>query len=86
VAASGLPGYEVGTNHGVFVPAGTPKSIIDRLHQEIRQVLYAGDTKEQLFAAGLEPVGSSPEQFSAKIKSEIVRMSKVIKDAGIRVD
>jgi tripartite-type tricarboxylate transporter receptor subunit TctC len=84
VAASGLPGYESSSPIAVFAPAGTPRRIIDRLRAEIVQSLGEPRVRERLHASGAEPVGSTPEQLAAKIESEVARMSKVIKAAGIR--
>jgi len=84
MAASGLPGYESIQIYGVFAPSRTAAAIVKRLHDEIVRVLGRADVKEKFLAAGVEPVGSTPQQLAATIKSEIVRMSKVIKDAGIR--
>ena len=86
VAASGLPGYEAETLIGIFAPAKTPATIINRLNQEIVRVLNRADVKERFLNAGTETVGSSPEQLSSTMKSEMARMGKVIKDAGIRAD
>jgi tripartite-type tricarboxylate transporter receptor subunit TctC len=86
VAASGLPGYESASTSGVFAPAGTPAAIIKRLNQEMVLVLNRADVKEKFFNAGIAAIGSSPETLVATIKSEVVRMGKVIKDAGIRED
>ena len=60
-------------------------AIINRLNQEIVRVLNTADVKEKFFNAGVEAVGSSPEEFAATIKSEMARVGKVIKDAGIKV-
>ena len=84
VAATGLPGYESSAQVGMFVPAKTPDAIINRLNQEIVRVLARPDVKEKFLAIGVETVGNTPEQFMAKIKSEIVKWGKVIKEAGIR--
>lgn len=84
VAASGLPGYEVVAILGMFAPAKTPASLIKRLNQEIVRVLNTADVKQKLFNTGIEVVGSSPEKLSAMMKSEIARLGKVIKEAGIR--
>jgi tripartite-type tricarboxylate transporter receptor subunit TctC len=86
VAASGLPGYESGTLHAVFAPAGTPATVVKRLNQVIVSYVNRPDIKEQLFRGGLEVVGSSPEQASSMIKSEMTRLEKVIKSAGIKVN
>jgi tripartite-type tricarboxylate transporter receptor subunit TctC len=85
VAASGVPEYEAVSIFGAFAPAKTPAPIIARLNQEIISLLARTDIKEKFLNAGVETVGSSPEQFTATIKSEVARLGKVIKDAGIRV-
>jgi tripartite-type tricarboxylate transporter receptor subunit TctC len=84
IAASGLPGYESIQIYGVFAPSRAATAIVKRLNEEIVRVLGRADVKEKFLAAGVEPVGSTPQQLAATIKSEIVRISKVIKDAGIR--
>jgi tripartite-type tricarboxylate transporter receptor subunit TctC len=86
IAASGVPGYESASTYAIFAPAKTPASLISRLNQEIVRVLYAGDAKDRLFNSGMEAVGSSPEKLAATIKSEMSRMGKVIKDAGIKTE
>ena len=84
VAAGGVPGYESVSIFGAFAPARTPAPIINRLNQEILLLLNRAEVKEKFLNAGVETVGSSPEQFAATIKSEVARLGKVIKDAGIR--
>ncbi len=86
LAGSGLPGYETVAMYGMFAPAGTPATVIDRLHQEVVRVLNRTEVKEKFFNVGMETVGSSPEEFAATMKSDMARMSKVIKDAAIRVE
>lgn len=86
VAASGVPGYEAVSLLGIFAPAKTPATIMSRLNQEIVQTLKSAEVKERLFAAGAEVVASSAEELTATIKSEMTRMGKVIKDAGIRTE
>ncbi len=84
VAAAGLPGYESSQLTGIFAPARTPAAIINRLNQEITRVLHRAEVKGRLFSSGIEVIPSSPEEFAATIKSEMTRMDKVIKDAGLR--
>ncbi len=86
VAASGLPGYEAVGRTGIWAPAKTPSAIIDRLNQEVVRALKLPDLKEKFLNAGVEAVGSSPEQFAAIIKAEIVTLGNLIKDAGIKLD
>jgi tripartite-type tricarboxylate transporter receptor subunit TctC len=86
VAMAGLPGFESASLTGVFAPAKTPAAIIRRLNQEIVRILTQADVKEKLFNTGVEVVASTPEQFAAAVKSEIIKMGKLIKDVGIRAD
>jgi len=86
IAAAALPGYEAVGKFGVFAPAGTPAAIIARLNQEIVRVLSSADTKEKFLAVGGEVSGGSPEAFAATVRSEMTRMGKVIRDAGIRAE
>ena len=86
IAASGLPGYEAVNMTGMFAPAKTPAAIVSRLGQEVVRFVQQPDVKQKFFNAGVEVVGSSPEEFAAKVQSDMARMSKVIKDADIRAD
>ncbi|MBI3043737.1 MAG: tripartite tricarboxylate transporter substrate binding protein [Betaproteobacteria bacterium] len=83
IAAAGLPGYEANALFGIFAPAGTPAAIVNRLNQEVVRVLNSPDVKERFFKTGMEVVGSSPEEFAAAIRSDMARMGKVLKAAGI---
>ena len=84
--AATLPGYELTVSYGMFAPAKTPTTIVNRLNQETVRVLNRADVKEKLLNVGLETVGGSPGEFAATIKSERAIMGKVIKDAGIKAD
>jgi tripartite-type tricarboxylate transporter receptor subunit TctC len=84
IAASGLPGYEVVASMGMFAPVKTPETVITRLNQEMSAVLNRGDIKEKLFNGGMEVIAASPLEAATSIKSEMSRMGKVIRDAGIR--
>jgi tripartite-type tricarboxylate transporter receptor subunit TctC len=86
VAASGLPGYESTTVFSFLAPAKTPAPVINQLNHEIVLVLNKPDLKEKLLPAGLEIVGSSPEQLGSAMKTELVTLGKVVKDAGIRAE
>ena len=86
VAGAGLPGYELMAAFGIFAPAKTPEAVISRMNQEIVRVLNRPESKDFLIKAGLEIVGSSPEQLAAKVRSEVAKWSRVIRDAGIRAD
>ncbi len=79
VAAAGVPGYEAVSTYGFFAPAKTPVPIVTRWHQEIAKLLTQPGVKEKLFNTGSEAVGSTPEELTAKMKSEMARLSKVMK-------
>ena len=84
VAATGLPGYESVSPQAVFAPAKMPPALIKRLNEEIVRVMHTPDVKERFFNTGLEVVASTPQELGAAMKSEFVRMGKVIKEVGIR--
>jgi tripartite-type tricarboxylate transporter receptor subunit TctC len=74
---------EDGTWYGLFAPAGTPRDIVARLQGEVAEVLKSPDVLERLRSAGNEPVGSTPQQFDALFKADIVKFEKIIADAKI---
>lgn len=86
IAQAGLPGYEVENWYGVLAPAGTSKEIVHKLNAEIVKLLQAPDVRERLNGQGFEILQSSPEQFDAFLKSELVRWAKVVKLSGARAD
>jgi tripartite-type tricarboxylate transporter receptor subunit TctC len=82
-AAAGLPGYETGSLTGLFGPANMSRTLIGRLNRETVQVLNQANVKELFLNAGIEAVGSTPEQFAALLKSDVSRWSKLIRKLGI---
>jgi tripartite-type tricarboxylate transporter receptor subunit TctC len=86
VAEAGLPGFEASSWQGVLVPARTPKPIIDRLHKEIVVALRSPEIERRLLADGSEIGGGSPEAFGAYIRNEIAKWTRVVKEAGIKVE
>jgi tripartite-type tricarboxylate transporter receptor subunit TctC len=81
-----LPGFNVMSMNGVVAAGGTPKAIVQRLNADFRRLLVQPEIARRLVEFGIEPVGNSPEEFEAFIRSEIARWSKVAKAAGIRLD
>ncbi len=86
MAEAGLKDQEADTFQGVFVPAGTPKPIVDLLSQELIKIASRPDVKARFAALGFEPVGSAPDEFAAQIRAEIPKWGKIIKDAGIKAE
>jgi tripartite-type tricarboxylate transporter receptor subunit TctC len=86
VAETGLPGYEFTSVVGIFAPAKTPPPILNLLSREIVKILKQPEVNEMLFESGVAALGSTPEDFAARVKADIERWRKVIKDTGIRVE
>jgi tripartite-type tricarboxylate transporter receptor subunit TctC len=83
-AEAGVKGVVVVNWYGLIAPARTPKSVIDRIAKETATAMHSPDMTKRLAAEGSEPVGSSPAEFAAHIRSEIDQWSRVVKQAGIR--
>ncbi len=83
---SGFPGFVVMGWYGMVAPNGTPREAVNRLHGDVVKALATPEVKERLVALGLDPVGSTPEQFGAWIRDEISRWSKVVKASGAKAD
>ena len=84
LAESGHPGIEGDSWVGFVAPVGTPKDIVATLNREIVRILAQPDMKQRLATLGFEPVGGTPDEFAARIKSELATWSKVIRAAGIK--
>ena len=84
LAESGLPGFESVQWYSLFVPAKTPRTIIDRLNKEVVTWLRLPDITEKMIADGNEIVGSTPEELAALLRVETVKWAKVAKVAGIQ--
>ena len=85
IAESGVPGYDSGAWFGLLAPAGTQKAIVDKLAIETSRILKLPDVSRRISELGADPVGGTPEQFSALIKSEIAKWAKVIKEAKVEL-
>ncbi|MSQ52670.1 MAG: tripartite tricarboxylate transporter substrate binding protein [Betaproteobacteria bacterium] len=83
IAEAGVPNFEFTSWFGMFAPAGTAREIISRLSGEFARIMTLPDIREPLPSMGNEPVGSTPEQFTAKYKSDIAQYAVVIKAAGV---
>lgn len=85
-AESGYPQYKNANWYGLSAPAGTPKAIIARLNQEVLKALASGDYRERLRLMGALPVGYSPQEYGAFIRSEYEKYGKVIKALDLRAE
>jgi tripartite-type tricarboxylate transporter receptor subunit TctC len=86
VAEAGLTGYESVQWYGMLAPAKTPRDIVNRLHTEVTGVLKQPEIKARFAGDGADTVGSSPDEFTRYIQSELVKWAKVARDAGIQAE
>ncbi len=83
IAESGVSGYDLTTWHGWLAPARTPAAIVTRLSDELARVVRAPELASKLAQDGVEPIGSTPEQFRQLIGEEVPRWRKIISDIGL---
>jgi tripartite-type tricarboxylate transporter receptor subunit TctC len=82
----GYPTVQIRDWHGIVVPTGSPRNVIERLHVEIEKTVMLSETKQRLEPLGLEPAAMTSAEFSAHIRDELQRWSKLVRDAGIKAD
>jgi tripartite-type tricarboxylate transporter receptor subunit TctC len=85
VAESGVPGFGYNNWYAVFLPGGTPRAIAQRVQQEIAKAVNTPDAQKLLIGQGLDPVGSTVEEFTKMYLEEIPRWAKVVKAVGMQV-
>lgn len=83
VAESGFPGYEYSTWYGFLAPAGTPRAIVEKLNKAAVGVLKSDKTRERYIAQGMDPLASTPAEYSAYLKTEIAKWTKVVRAAKL---
>jgi tripartite-type tricarboxylate transporter receptor subunit TctC len=79
IAELGYPGFDITTWHGVVAPIGTPQDIIERLHDTFVRAVSRPETRARLVELGMEPVGSSPEEFAKAIADGVRNWSEVLR-------
>lgn len=84
IAEQGVTGYEAVQWYGLMAPAGTPKDIVAKLHKGVVFALQDPGVRERFLASGADPVGNTPEEFSALVRSEVTKWAKVVQAAGIK--
>ena len=82
---AGVPGFVVTQWHAILAPAGTPRAIVERVQQGVAAILKSPDVISRLATDGTDPVGSTPAQFAAHMKTERAKWVKAIKDAGLTI-
>jgi tripartite-type tricarboxylate transporter receptor subunit TctC len=85
-AEQGVKDQEADTVTGIVAPAGTPKEIVELLSREIKKAAAQPDVRDKLTAMGFKPVASTPDEFGARIKLEIDKWGKVVRDANLKIE
>jgi tripartite-type tricarboxylate transporter receptor subunit TctC len=86
MAESGLPGFDVSGWFGLLAPASTPQPVLARLQQDVRKALEDAEFRAGLSKVGLEPVGGTPADMLALMKSDTEKWAKVIRDSGAKIE
>ena len=86
VAESGLPGFEVSNWIGLFAPAGTPPEIVSKLNSEVQKIMRSPDVQKRLEAEGARFIPTTPAEFAAFQKDELIKWAKIIKEANIKAE
>lgn len=86
IAEAGMPGFQVVQWFGMLAPAATPREIIVKLHAAVVRTLQDPGVRNIFVSDGAEPIGNTPEQFAAIIRTDVDVWRKVIRDAGIKLD
>ncbi len=86
LAEAGVPGFDVSTWFAFFVPAGTPRTVIDKLNADIVRTMQSKDVADRLATMGMTNTAGTPEQLAAHVNSEIARWGKVVKEANIKIE
>jgi tripartite-type tricarboxylate transporter receptor subunit TctC len=86
MAEAGLPGYDISSWQALFAPAGLPKPVHDRMYAEVVKALKAPDVVKRLQDLGLDAGGMTPDELAAKLREDIPRLGKIVRDSGAKVD
>jgi tripartite-type tricarboxylate transporter receptor subunit TctC len=86
VAESGVRGFDATTWYAVLLPTRTPPAIVEQLNRQLVAIVKTPPVRDQLLQSGVEPIGSSPRELAAHIKSELVKWAKVVQVSGARLD
>jgi len=86
IAESGLPGYEAAISYGIFLPAGAPQPLIDRLHDAADATIRSPDVTKKFADLGADPQFGTPKEFAAYVADDMTKWARVAKDAGLKAD
>ena len=84
--AETLPGFEITAWYGFMAPAGTPRDVISKINEDVVNIIKRPDFQARLARDAIDPVGNTPEQFAAQIKTDLAMWTKIVKAAGAKLD
>jgi tripartite-type tricarboxylate transporter receptor subunit TctC len=83
---AGIADFDVVLWASLFAPAGTPRAVVERIHQGVVKAMQWPDVRERMLALGITPVGNSPEELAAIVKTDLEKWTRVAKQAGVKAD
>jgi tripartite-type tricarboxylate transporter receptor subunit TctC len=86
ISESGLPGYEAAISYGVFLPAGTPKALVDRLHAAVDATVRSPDVAKRFVELGADPQFGTPAEFAAYVADDLAKWARLAKEAGLKTE
>jgi tripartite-type tricarboxylate transporter receptor subunit TctC len=86
VAESGVPGFDIATWNGLYAPAALARDLGTRISGDISKLVKLPEVKDRMASQGIDPVGSTPDAHLARLKSEFIRIGRIVREAGIRGD
>ena len=86
IEEAGVPGYELASWYGILAPAGTPRPIVDKLNAAIVKIVAMPDIQKAMIEGGSEPQSSTPDDFLERIRADVAKFSKIVKEAGIKAE
>ena len=86
ISESGLPGYEAAISYGVFLPAGTPKALVDRLHAAVDATVRSPDVARKFVELGADPQFGTPAEFAAYVADDLAKWARLAKEAGLKAE
>jgi tripartite-type tricarboxylate transporter receptor subunit TctC len=86
ITEAGVPGYEVPVWYGFLAPRGTPRAIVDKLHQGVAKAMASSDLSERYLAEGGDATVRGPEEFANIIREQLPKWAKVVRESGVKLD
>ena len=86
VAEIGFPGFDISTWYGLFMPAGTPKPVVEQMNAAVNKLLATPEMQKAIHDQGAEPLAMTPEAFTQQLQRDYQGMEKIVRDAGVKIE